>query len=67
MLRDYQVTDQLQALEDRARRMAEFCATVRERGGRAEVEENEDLPMLRAMLIIVARAVARAAARARSK
>jgi len=50
------------SLEERERRMAEFCARVRERGGRAEVEEDEDLPVLRAMCV-----VARAAARARSK
>ena len=53
----------LAALRDIERRgvaMVEFCARVRERGGRAETEEDEDLPALRAEYIL-----RRAAVRAR--
>jgi hypothetical protein len=34
-------------IEARGRAMREFADRVRERGGRAEVEEDEDLPLLR--------------------
>ena len=43
---------QLDAIVHRGRAMAEFCARVRERGGRAEVEEDEDLPLLRVLFIV---------------
>lgn len=38
--------------------MAEFCRRVRQRGDRAEVEEDEDLPVLR-MLFVAALAAER--------
>lgn len=43
----------------RGRAMADFCRRVRERGGRAVVEEDEDLPALR-VLALVAYAAERA-------
>jgi hypothetical protein len=48
----------LQAIEARGRAMRAWCDRVRERGGRAEVEEDLDLPRLRT-LYLIARAVAR--------
>lgn len=48
-------------LAERGRSMAEFCDRVRERGDRAVVEEDEDLPTLRALWRI-----ARSAERARA-
>jgi hypothetical protein len=39
-------------LERRGRAMRAFCDTVRARGGIAEVEENIDLPTLRAVWVI---------------
>jgi hypothetical protein len=47
-------------IQRRVRAMLEWCDRVRERGGRAEIEEDEDLPCLRAEWIL-----ARAAERAR--
>ena len=47
------MTPQLDAIVRRGRAMAEFCSRVRERGGRAEVEEDEDLPLLRVLFIII--------------
>jgi hypothetical protein len=40
----------LEALERRERALLAFCQWVRERGGRAVVEEDEDLPRLRAQI-----------------
>jgi hypothetical protein len=42
------MSSKLAAIESRGRAMAAFCRRVRERGAVALVEENEDLPRLRA-------------------
>ncbi len=54
--------EQLRAIEERGCRMAQFCAGARERGGIAETDEGEDLPVLHALCTI-----ARPAARARAR
>jgi aryl carrier-like protein len=48
-------------IERRGRAMREWCERVRQRGDRAQVEELEDLPCLRAAWLM-----ARAAERARA-
>jgi hypothetical protein len=54
-------SSRLDAIADRGRAMRQFCERVRERGDRATVEEDEDLPLLRSEYLI-AQALARRAA-----
>lgn len=59
------MTTRLEVLIERGKSIAAFCARVRERGGRAVIEETIDLPMLRAAYVIE-RSIARARRRERS-
>lgn len=47
----------------RARAMRAFADTVRARGGRAVVEEDEDIPVLRALYVMAVAAEAAVATR----
>lgn len=47
----------LDAVEERGRGMALFCSLVRQRGGRAVVEEDVDLPVLRSLYLALRRAL----------
>ena len=55
----------LDEIERRGRALAAFCRRVRERGGVAEVEELEDLPVLQALYVVALAAERRTRARVR--